>query len=83
MAVPQLHPSPFERIADSGGSETDLHPDGGKGVTVRIKLLGLFGQLGGQLLARAQADATTAQMAGDGVAVGAELASQLVDVPRR
>ncbi len=74
MRIAQLHPRSFQRIANGSRREANLLANGSEGVIVRVELLRLFGEFRGQLLAGAQGDAATPEMAGDGVAVGAELA---------
>jgi hypothetical protein len=78
MCITQLHACSPERIANGGGGQADLLANSSEGVTIRIKPLGLLSQLRGQLLAGAQLDTALTQVPGDGMAVGAELASELV-----
>ena len=60
MAITQLYPFSLQCTPNSGRRETNLLADDSEGLTVGVELLSLLGQLGCQLLARAQGDPTTA-----------------------
>jgi len=60
------------------GSEADLLADKSERMALGVEPLDLFSELGRQLLARTQPDSAITQVPGNGVPVGAELASQLV-----
>ena len=78
MRVPHLHAGFLECFVDRGGVDAELLADRGEGVALGVELLCLFGELRGQLLTRTQLDTATAQIPGDRMAIGSELAGQRV-----